>query len=142
MMRRWLFAAVLVAAATLASAQQLPPGKWWQRPEIVKQLNLTAEQQQRLDEAFRASADALIDARADVEKAQVALRGELERAQLRRNDIRAIATRLSEARGRLFERELMMLVDMRAVLNDAQWEQMRRHRERMEERRNGPPRRQ
>jgi Spy/CpxP family protein refolding chaperone len=141
-MRRWLFAAVLVAAATLASAQQLPPGKWWQRPEIVKQLNLTAEQQQRLDEAFRASADALIDARADVEKAQVALRGELERAQLRRNDIRAIATRLSEARGRLFERELMMLVDMRAVLNDAQWEQMRRHRERMEERRNGPPRRQ
>jgi Spy/CpxP family protein refolding chaperone len=142
MTRRWLIAAVLVAAATLASAQQLPPGKWWQRPEIVKQLNLTTEQQQRLDEAFRASADALIDARADVEKAQVALRGELERAQLRRNDIRAIATRLSEARGRLFERELMMLVDMRAVLTDAQWEKMRRHRERMEERRNGPPRRQ
>jgi hypothetical protein len=32
---------------------------------------------------------------------------------------------LSDARTRLFERELMMLVDMRAVLNDSQWDRMR-----------------
>lgn len=131
MTRRWLTAAALVFAATVATAQPLPQGKWWQRPEIVQQLGLTAEQQHRLDDVFRAAADDLIDARAGVEKAQVALRGELERPQLRRTEIRAIAARLSEARSKLFERELMMLVDMRGVLNDGQWDRMRKHLDRM-----------
>jgi Spy/CpxP family protein refolding chaperone len=136
--RRWLFAATILLATTVASAQ-MPPGKWWQRPEVVKELALTAEQQQKLDDAFRVAADDLIDARADVEKAQVALRGELDRPQLRRNDIRAIATRLSEARAKLFERELMMLVDMRGVLNESQWDRLRKHLDRMDDRRPGPP---
>jgi Spy/CpxP family protein refolding chaperone len=135
--RRWLLAAAILLTATVASAQ-MPPGKWWQRPEVVKELGLTAEQQQKLDDAFRVAADDLIDARGDVEKAQVALRGELDRPQLRRNDIRAIATRLSEARAKLFERELMMLVDMRGVLNESQWDRLRKHLDRMDERRPGP----
>ncbi|MCU1350153.1 MAG: hypothetical protein JWO56_3183, partial [Acidobacteria bacterium] len=45
--------------------------------------------------------------------------------QLNRADIQHAAAKLSEARARLFERELMMLVDMRAVLTDAQWTRMR-----------------
>lgn len=138
--RRVLFAALILLASTIALAQPMPPGKWWQRPEVVKELALTAEQQQKLDDAFRVAADDLIDARGDVEKAQVALRGELDRPQLRRNDIRAIATRLSEARAKLFERELMMLVDMRSVLNESQWDRLRKHLDRMDEqRRPGPP---
>jgi Spy/CpxP family protein refolding chaperone len=137
MTNRWLLTAVLIVSAGMAAAQPLPPGKWWQRPEVIQKLGLTAEQQQKLDEVFRAAADELIDARADVEKAQVALRGELERPQLRRNDVRAIAARLSDARAKLFERELMMLVDMRGVLNDTQWQRMRKQLDRMEERRPG-----
>lgn len=138
MIRRILAVTALFACAAIANAQQMPPGKWWHRPEIIQELQLTADQQQKLDDVFRAAANDLIDNRAAVEKLQIAIRAELDRTQVRRQELQRIAGQLSDARGRLFERELMMLVDMRGVLNDQQWSQMRAHLDRMEEKR--PPR--
>jgi len=139
MTKRLLAAAILLFAAALANAQQLPPGKWWRQPRIAQHLSLTIEQQDRLDEVWRNAANDLIDAKGAVEKLQIALRGELERTQLRRSEIQRIAGQLNDARGRLFERELMMLIDMRAVLNDAQWTRMRAFFDRVQENRQGQP---
>ena len=121
-----LLAAMALVAGTALAQAQLPPGKWWRRPEVVQQLGLSEDQQNRLEVVFRGAANDLIDLKANVDKANVALRGELDQPQLNRQAIQRDAARLSEARARLFERELMMLVDMRAVLNDQQWERMRR----------------
>jgi Spy/CpxP family protein refolding chaperone len=123
--QRLILACAVLVAAVAAHAQQMPPGKWWRRAEIIQELSLTADQQQQLDDIFRTTADELIDAKAAVEKLQVALRGEIDRPQLRRDEIHRIAARLSEARAKLFDRELMMLVDMRGVLSDPQWNRMR-----------------
>lgn len=138
-MKRLFIAIALLGCAAIAEAQGqgMPPGKWWQRPEIIQELQLTNEQQDRLDEIFRGAANELIDAKADVDKLQVAIRGELDRPQVRKTELMRIAQQLSAARGRLFERELTMLVDMRAVLNDAQWKRMRQHLDRMQEQRPG-----
>ena len=125
-----LFAVVLLTAAAV-SAQQLPPGKWWRRPEVVQLLNLSDEQQSRLESIFRGAANDLIDLKAEVDKQNIALRGELDQPQLDRAAIRRISTRLNEARGRLFEHELMMLIDMRSVLNDAQWNRLRNQLDRL-----------
>jgi len=122
--KTFLIAIVLAAFAASAFAQ-LPPGKWWRRPEIVSTLELSADQQDRLDTIYRASANDLIDLRGAVEKENIALRGELDQSQLNRAKIQQIAGRLNEARGHLFQRELAMLVDMRSVLNDQQWNRMR-----------------
>jgi len=132
MTKRLMLAAALVLAAAFANAQQMPPGKWWQRPEIVQELGLTSEQQDKLDEIFRTAANGLIDAKGDVEKLQVALRGELDRAQIRRAEVLRIAGQLSDARGRLFERELTMLMDMRGVLSDQQWNRVRNALDRLD----------
>jgi Spy/CpxP family protein refolding chaperone len=126
---------LLLLTATLAGAQQLPPGKWWQRPEVVRELSLTNEQRDRLDEIFRTAANGLIDAKADVEKLQIAMRAEIDRPQMRRAEVIRIAKQLSDARGRLFEREVTMLLDMRGVLTDEQWNKMR---ERLDQRRERP----
>jgi Spy/CpxP family protein refolding chaperone len=131
-MRRILFAFAALLMATGALAQQLPPGKWWRRPEIVQTLNLSDEQQDRLEAIFRASATELIDLKAEVEKATIALRGELDRPQLDRVAIHRIASRLSEARGRLFDRELTMFVEMRGVLTEQQWNRMRNQLDKLE----------
>lgn len=144
MTRRFLVVAALLLAAGIANAQHLPPGKWWRRAEVAKQLNLSADQQDRLDDVFRTAANDLIDAKAAVEKLQIALRGEIDRTQLRRTEIERIAAALHDARGKLFNRELMMLVDMRAVLNDTQWNRLRQHLEDRAERgpregQGGPP---
>jgi Spy/CpxP family protein refolding chaperone len=136
MKRLLVFALALLAFASTAGAIDLPPGKWWRRAEVIQVLNLTEDQQTRLDGIFRGAANDLIDMKADVEKANVALRGELDQPQLNRDAIRKSAARVNDARARLFERELMMLVDMRAVLTDTQWNRMRQKLDQMKA--NGP----
>ncbi len=125
-MKRIALAVLTFALAASAFAQaNLPPGKWWRKPEIVQILNLSEEQQTKLETIFRNASNDLIDLRGEVEKQNIALHGNLDQAQLDRAAIRHDAQKLSEARGRLFDRELMMLVDMRATLNDSQWNRMR-----------------
>lgn len=126
MMKRMLVTTlVALTLAGTAMAADLPPGKWWRRPEVAQRLDLAPEQQTRLDVIFREAANDLIDRRAEVEKLSIAMRGELDQQQLSRPNVLRAAAKLSEARGRLFERELSMLVDMRAVLNDPQWNRLR-----------------
>ena len=131
-MRKLALAALAILITTSAFAQ-VPPGKWWKRMDVVQRLELTDEQQSKLDAIFRGAASDLIDMRADMDKQAIALRNELDQPQLNRANIRQIAQRLNDARSRKFERELMMFVDMRAVLNDAQWNKMRAELDRMAE---------
>jgi hypothetical protein len=63
---------------------------------------------------------------------QVALRGELDRPQIRRQEVMRIAAQLNDARGKLFEREIMMLLDMQGVLNSQQWNRLREHLDRVQ----------
>lgn len=127
MKRRFLLAAAaaLVTTTLFAQGPQFPPGKWWNQPEVLRTLALTPEQRTRLETIFREAANELIDARADVEKANVALRAELDQAQVNRANLQRVARQLSEARARLFEREVLMFADMRAVLTPTQWQQFR-----------------
>ena len=123
-------ASLLIAAS--AFAQPIPQGKWWRRPELVQVLALSDEQQDRLESIFRAAAPDLIDLKAEVDKSDILLRGELDRPVLDRAAIHNIAARLMTARGRLFDRELMMLVEMRSVLNEQQWNRLRNTLDRIE----------
>lgn len=109
----------------IAAAQELPPGKWWRQPEVVKQLRLTPQQQAKLDQVFSTSAPELIDLRAGVERAAVTLRSQLDRDDVDRDAVLSAAAQVSDARARLFERELSMLVDMRSALDDGQWARFR-----------------
>jgi hypothetical protein len=115
--------AVLMLLALGAHAQPMP-GKWWRREDIAQKLELNREQQRRLDEIFQSVAEQLIDDKAMTNKLELQLRGELDRPQLRRTEIQRIAGQLNTVRGRLFERELMMLVDMRGVLEEEQWQKL------------------
>ena len=132
-MKKAFLIAIVVAAFAASAFAQLPPGKWWRRAEIVNQLGLSEDQQERLDAIYRSSANDLIDLRGAVEKENIALRGELDQVQLNRANIQRDAARLNEARGRLFLRELAMLADMRGVLTDQQWNRMRAQLDQMKE---------
>lgn len=125
MNKKILIASILVLMVAGAAVAQLPPGKWWRQPNLVNTLQLSEDQQNKLEGIFRTSANELIDMKGEVEKAAIALRGELDQSQLNRQNIQRAAARLNEARGRQFVRELNMLADMRGVLTDAQWNRMR-----------------
>ena len=125
MKRALVCAAFALTVAAAVHAQPIPHGQWWHRPDLAQNLGLSEEQKTRLDTIFRSSANDLIDFKADVEKASVAVHGELDQPQINRDALRRAAARLSEAHGKLFERELMMLVDMRTVLTPDQWSKLR-----------------
>jgi hypothetical protein len=138
---------LLTGLCTVAMAQVdvLPPGKWWRQERVIQKLGLTQEQQTRLDGIFDATAEELIDLKAEVDKRGVALRREMEQANPARQNVQRLAESLNQARGRLFVRELMMFVDMRGVLSETQWTSFRsvleaRHRARRELRKNPQPR--
>ena len=126
-----LACAVLVVAASGFSAD-LPPGRWWKRPQIVNYLALSEEQQVRLEATFRRAAPLLIDAKATVDKESVALRSELDQVSPNRENVQKVAARLGAARSQLFEREVLLFVDMRAVLSDVQWNKLRTALDRMD----------
>ena len=127
MRKIWIFSALLLSiAATQTFAQNLPPGKWWHQERVIELLGLSDEQQTRLDTIFRDSANELIDLKAELEKRNLALRRELDAPELRRESVKSAAQALSQARARLFDREMMMLVDMRQVLSSDQWTRFRR----------------
>jgi Spy/CpxP family protein refolding chaperone len=119
-----LWLALASAAVGFAQADLVPPGKWWRQPRLVEELALTDEQQSRLDAAFQNSAAELIDLKAEVEKRGLALRQQIDQAQVNRQELQRAAANLSQARARLFERELMMFIDMRSVLSPDQWRRM------------------
>ena len=140
MTKRIALAALLMLVASAALAQlNMPPGKWWRKPEIIQVLNLSEEQQDRLDNVFAASFNDLVDLRGEVEKQSNALRVALDRPQLDREAVRQAAQKLNEAQGRKFQRELMMLVDMRGVLSDVQWNRMRNVLDRLSQQRQDRP---
>ena len=118
--------AVFLTAATALAQVGLPPGKWWKTPRVVERLQITPEQQSKLDRVFLSSASELIDLKAEVEKRSLELRAQLERNDLDREKIQSAADGVNQARAAQFARELMMLVDMRAVLTDQQWTLLRR----------------
>jgi len=113
------------ALAQQGGGPMMPKGKWWRMPEVSKQLKLTADQQTKLDAIFTASSTELIDLKADVDKLGIELRAQLEKSQSAKKDVLAVAQKLGVARGRLFEREIAMMVDMKSVLNDEQWDMLR-----------------
>jgi Spy/CpxP family protein refolding chaperone len=127
MKTRWFATLLLLAFALPATAQDapMPAGKWWHQREIVKRLNLTVEQQARLDEVFRGNAATLIDLRADAEKKSLALREAIDRAEFDRDQIRTAVAQLNEARARMFEREIFMMVEMRSAMSNDQWGKLR-----------------
>ena len=59
-------AALLLALPSTAQMVEMPAGKWWKRPKVVEALQITADQQQRLDEVFAKNRRAFVDLKADV----------------------------------------------------------------------------
>lgn len=134
-----VFLAALAAPAP-AQMPETPPGKWWKRPKIAERLKLKPEQQERLDEIFSKHRRSFIDLRADVERRAVDLEELLTKKDSDPARIGPATDALEQAKARLGKARTMMIVDMRSVLSEDQWQKILElreewRRERMDERR-------
>ncbi|MEO8587003.1 MAG: periplasmic heavy metal sensor [Acidobacteriota bacterium] len=128
-MKKFLAILSVLAAGALsrpASAQmpEGPPGKWWKRPAVVRQLNLSSEQQGKLEDIFARRRREFVDLKADVERRQIDVE---ELVTVKDSDPKKAAASvdaLEQSRLRLRKAATMMFLEQKDVLSAAQWQQV------------------
>jgi len=103
-----------------------PAGKWWDNPELAKRLNLSADQQKRMDDVFQQNRLRLIDLHAAVEKEEAILEPLIEAASP--DDAKALPQidRVAQARAELEKANARLLLGLRHVLTPEQWKMLER----------------
>jgi len=125
--RLYLLAAVAVLLLLHASglfAQGPAEGKWWKRPRIARQLDLSADQVAQLEKIFARAKPKLIDLRADFEKKQFDYDQSMQSDDV---DRKALETRIEareQARAALQKELALMELDMKKVLKPEQREKL------------------
>jgi len=134
------FVSVLgLVVASGALAQGLAEGKWWKRPRISEELQLTPEQDAQLEKIFAKTKPRLIDLRADLEKKQFDYEQAMQADSTDRKALESKIEAREEARARLQKELSLMELDMKQVLKPEQRERLMRireeNRQRLQERR-------
>lgn len=102
-----------------------PPGKWWDRPELVQRLVLTADQQTKIDEVFQQSRLRLIDLNATLEKETLTMDPLVSAQQPDEAKIVAQIDKVAQARAELEKANARMLLGIRRVLTQDQWNRLK-----------------
>jgi periplasmic protein CpxP/Spy len=110
-------------------------GRWWNDPQVVEKLNLTDDQRKSMDDVLQQHRENLIDLKANVEKAEVALEPLMSADQPNESAILAQIDRVAQARAELEKANARFLLALRAKLSPDQWKQLQAVRS---ERRAGP----
>ena len=97
-----------------------PAGKWWDNPELSRQLNLTADQQKKMDEAFQQHRLRLIDLHAALEKEEAILDPLINAANPDDAKVLPQIDRVAQARAELEKADARMLLGIRRTLSPEQ----------------------
>lgn len=101
-----------------------PGGKWWDNPEMVKELGLTADQQKKMDDIFQQSRLKLIDLHATLEKEEVMMDGLMQASQLDDSKILPAIDRIAQARAELEKANARFLLGIRHALTPEQFKKL------------------
>jgi protein CpxP len=98
-----------------------PRGRWWNNPELVQKLGLTADQQKKMDAVVQQSRPALMDLSGNVRKEEMAIEPLLGVDQPDEGKILAQIDRVAQARAELEKANARMLLGLRRILTPDQW---------------------
>jgi Spy/CpxP family protein refolding chaperone len=96
------------------------PGKWWKDPNIQKELKLSDDQINKLDDLLMKHKKEMIDIRANIQKKQIDLEQLLDKENGDENIIMQKANELITLRGELQKMYIKMILDMRKILTPEQ----------------------
>ena len=132
-MKRVVALAVLFCAATAgAAAPTGGGGKWWKNTRVVRELDLSDAQVDRIEAIFLRVRPALIDLRADLEKKRLLQESAMDRPTVDSAEAERQIDEVEQARSKLEKARAMMFLEIRQVLTP---EQRRKARSLLEERR-------
>lgn len=99
----------------------LPDGKWWMNEEVVRELNLTAQQQKELGNLYYAHLEKAIDLRAKVEKEELKLGEILSKDTINEKEAMEQVKKLLDARNQMHLARAELFLKVRMVLKPEQW---------------------
>ncbi len=99
----------------------MPPGKWWNKPDMVARLKITPDQQKKMDDVFQQHRLKLIDLHAALGREEAMLEPLMQASQLDDSKILPQIDRIAAARAELEKEEARLLLGIRHVLTAEQW---------------------
>src|SRR5271157_5129026 len=125
---RSLWLAVVLAALPVA-AQQIPGNSWaWWSSPVVRDLNLSPEQIQKVHTTVREYRPRLIDLRAAVQKADLDVEDAFNDENFDARHATEAVDRLLEARSELGKTLAQLSLRLRAGLTADQWRELQRRK--------------
>ena len=123
---RSVLALVIVALLTAvpSSAQRVTNFAWWSNQALVKNLNLTQDQRERIRTIVRSYRNRLFDARNAVQKADADLEDMMSDSSVDPAAAKPIIERLANGRALATRLVTEMSVELRTVLTIDQWRQL------------------
>jgi Spy/CpxP family protein refolding chaperone len=103
------------------AALQVAPGTWWNNSEMVTRLNLTKDQQKKMDDIFQQFRLTLIDLNAALSKEELIMDPLIAAERLDEVKILAQIDRIAQARAELEKANSRMLLAIRQSLTMEQW---------------------
>jgi Spy/CpxP family protein refolding chaperone len=107
---------IVLTLASLATAQDMPSGKWWQDPGIAKELNLGSRDVKALDDLFVESRRRMIKLKNQVEKEQFEYQTLIESKDLDESAVNRQLQRLEKARTELNAERSRFVLGIRKIL--------------------------
>ena len=124
-----LYCMVALAAALPVAGQNMHPGpfNWWDSP-VVKDLNLSPEQLQKVQSTVHDSRSRLIDLHATVQKAELEVEDAFNADNFDAKRASEAVDRLSAARAEAGRSLAQLSVHLRSVLTTEQWKELQKRR--------------
>lgn len=100
-------------------------GAWWKNGKVAEKLNLTDSQIKQLEDTFYQHRMKLIDYTAEMQKADLALKQNLDGDNLNESQVNSLVDAVLAARGKVEREFTTMQLDFRKILSNEQWKQLR-----------------
>ncbi len=111
-------------------------GRWWNNPAVVEKLKLSDDQRKAMDQILLQHRESLIDMRAGVEKAELAMEPLLGADQPNEQAILAQIDKVAQARAELEKANARFLLAIRAKLTPDQYKELQAWRNQPHDRMN------
>jgi Spy/CpxP family protein refolding chaperone len=103
----------------------MPQGRWWNNPQMVQKLSLTADQQKKMDDIFQQNRLRLIDLNANVQREEVTMEPLMAADTPDEPKILAQIDKIAQARAELEKANARFLLGIRHILTQEQWKKLR-----------------
>jgi Spy/CpxP family protein refolding chaperone len=120
-----LLVVFLTALFQTAMAQDMPPGKWWRDPRVIRELNLTETQVTQLDQSYQSRFRELLRHKNTVEQERFELENLMDEKSMDEEAVHAQYKKLEKAQESLGSERFRFVLEVRKIIGNEKFCQLK-----------------